>query len=121
MLMRKNRGVNWVSIDDASVNGATTLAQEIPDSAANPEQQYAREELEKILTLAVNQLPPGMQTALRLQLEDHTVGEIAEILGVPISAVKARLFRARGKLHQLLNVHFARDWASLHYGTTPVA
>jgi len=72
MLMRKNRGITSVSLDDASSKRDSTLAQEIPDSAANPEEKYSLHEREKILTLAMKQLPPATQTALLLQLEDHT-------------------------------------------------
>ena len=121
MLMRKNRGMTSVSLDDASSKRDTTLAHEIPDSAANPEEKYSLYEREKILTFAMKQLPPETQTALRLQLEDRTLGEIAEILGVRVSAVKTRLFRARGRLHELLPAYCARNWASFHSGTTPVA
>ena len=121
MLMRKNRGMTSVSLDDASSKRDTTLAQEIPDSAANPEEKYSLYEREKILTFAMKQLPPETQTALRLQLQDHTLGEIAEILGVRVSAVKTRLFRARGRLHELLRAYCARNWASFHSRTTPVA
>lgn len=121
MLMRRNRGTSTVSLDDASFKRVTTLAQEIPDSAANPEEKYAQAERGQILTHAMKQLPSETQTALRLQLEDHTLGEIAEILGVRVSAVKARLFRARGRLHERLKANFARNWANLRSGTTRVA
>lgn len=121
MLMRRNRGTTTVSLDDASFKRVITLAQEIPDSAANPEEKYAQAERGQILTHAMKQLPSETQTALRLQLEDHTLGEIAEILGVRVSAVKARLFRARGRLHERLKANFARNWANLRSGTTRVA
>lgn len=121
MLMRRNRGTSTVSLDDASFKRVITLAQEIPDSAANPEEKYAQAERGQILTHAMKQLPSETQTALRLQLEDHTLGEIAEILGVRVSAVKARLFRARGRLHERLKANFARNWANLRSGTTRVA
>ena len=121
MLKRKNRGTTTVSLDDANFKGVITLAQEIPESAANPEEKYAQAERGQILTHAMKQLPSETQTALRLQLEDHTLGEIAEILGVRVSAVKARLFRARGRLHDLLKANFARNWANLRSGTTLVA
>jgi RNA polymerase sigma-70 factor (ECF subfamily) len=119
MLIRKNRGMTSVSLDDASFTRGI-LAQEIPDSAANPEEKYAQEEREQLLTSAMKQLPTRTQTALRLQLEDHTLGEIAEILDVRVSAVKARLFRARGILHELLKANFARNCACFHSGTAPL-
>ena len=121
MVMRKNRGTTTVSLDDASFKRVITLAQEIPDLAANPEEKYAQAERGQILTHAMKQLPSETQIALRLHLEDHTLGEIAEILGVRVSAVKARLFRARGRLHELLKANFARNWANLRSGTTRVA
>jgi RNA polymerase sigma-70 factor (ECF subfamily) len=120
ILMRKNRGKTSVSLDDASFTRGT-LAQEIPDLASNPEEKYAQEERQHMLTSAMKQLPSQTQAALRLLLEDHTLGEIAEILGVRVSAVKTRLFRARGILQELLKASFARNCAGFHSGTASVA
>jgi len=112
MLMRKNRRSRAVPLDDMKFAEEKTIPLEVLDSAANPEDQYVQEERDRMLSLAVNRLPSGTRAALRLRLEDRTIGEIAEILGVPSPTVKARLFRARGKLHELLKTYFKPGSAS---------
>ncbi|HEY1483154.1 MAG TPA: sigma-70 family RNA polymerase sigma factor [Candidatus Acidoferrum sp.] len=112
MLLRKNRRSRAVSLDEVRFVVEKAIPLEVLDSAANPEDKYVQEERGRMLSVAVNRLPPGMRVALRLRLEDRTIGEIAEILGVPSPTVKARLFRARGKLNDLLKIYFKRDSAS---------
>jgi RNA polymerase sigma-70 factor, ECF subfamily len=112
MLMRKNRRLRAVPLDEMRFLDEKAIPLDVLDSAANPEDQYVREERDRMLCLAVNRLPSGTRAALRLRLEDRTIGEIAEILGVPSPTVKARLFRARGKLHDLLKTYFKPDSAS---------
>lgn len=112
MLMRKNRRLRAVPLDEMRFVDEKAIPLEVLDPAANPEDQYVQEERDRMLSLAVNRLPFGMRAALCLQLEDRTIGEIAEILGVPSPTVKARLFRAREKLHDLLKTYFKPDSAS---------
>ena len=106
MHLRKNRKWRAVSLDDVRSEHETGGAVEILDSAANPEDQYVQGERKRILSSAMKRLPSSMRNAVRLQLEDKTIVEIAEILGVGAPTVKARLFRARGKLHDVLKTHF---------------
>lgn len=107
MHLRKNRKWRAVSLDDmSSEHHETSGTVEILDSAANPEDQYVQGERKRILSSAMKRLPSSMRNAVRLQLEDKTIVEIAEILGVGAPTVKARLFRARGKLHDVLKTHF---------------
>jgi len=50
----------------------------------------------------MNQLSAEFRTVVCLRLEERTVSETAEILGLEIGTLKARLFRARQKLRVLL-------------------
>jgi DNA-directed RNA polymerase specialized sigma24 family protein len=50
----------------------------------------------------MNQLSVEFRTVVCLRLEERTVSEAAEILGLGIGTLKARLFRARQKLRVLL-------------------
>jgi RNA polymerase sigma-70 factor (ECF subfamily) len=55
------------------------------------------------LTEALNRLPEEYRSVvLMADLEDFTMGEIAEIMGCPVGTVKSRLFRARRILKELL-------------------
>lgn len=55
------------------------------------------------LTEALNRLPEEYRAVVLLaDVEDFSMGEVAEIMGCPVGTVKSRLFRARGILKQLL-------------------
>lgn len=81
------------------------------DWRENPEQQYAAEELRRIVTEAVQSLPPIYRSVLLLRdLEQMTSEEVAQALGLSLPAVKSRLLRARLQLREKLTPHFRRGW-----------
>ena len=62
----------------------------------NPEEQCARVEQQRILSEALLELPRPFRTAIELcDLERLPTRDAAQRLGVPLSTIKARLFRAR--------------------------
>ena len=65
----------------------------------NPEEQCARAEQRKILSEALLQLPGPFRTAIELcDLAELPAKDAAQRLGVPLSTMKARLFRSRRAL-----------------------
>ena len=65
----------------------------------NPEEQCARVEQRKILSEALLKLPGPFRTAIQLcDLEGLPTKDAAQRLGVPLSTMKARLFRSRRAL-----------------------
>jgi RNA polymerase sigma-70 factor (ECF subfamily) len=65
----------------------------------NPEEQCARVEQRKILLEALLKLPGPFRTAIELcDLEGLPTKDAAQRLGVPLSTLKARLFRSRRAL-----------------------
>jgi RNA polymerase sigma-70 factor (ECF subfamily) len=59
---------------------------------------------------AVARLPDKQRAALILnKYEGFTAAEIAEILGIPLTAVEARLRRAKSRLKQMLLVLLKGD------------
>jgi DNA-directed RNA polymerase specialized sigma24 family protein len=65
----------------------------------NPEEQCARVEERKILLEALLKLPGPFRTAIELcDLEGLPTKDAAQRLGVPLSTMKARLFRSRRAL-----------------------
>jgi RNA polymerase sigma-70 factor, ECF subfamily len=65
----------------------------------NPEEQCARVEQRKILLEALLKLPGPFRTAIELcDLEGLPTKDAAQRLGVPLSTMKARLFRSRRAL-----------------------
>jgi RNA polymerase sigma-70 factor (ECF subfamily) len=102
MCLRRTRARREVSLDDVKSESEDLFPPEIPDRGENPEKIYERLQEEGILHEAMNLLGTDSRTVVLLQLEERTVSETAEILGLGITTLKARLFRARQKLRVLL-------------------
>src|SRR5229473_1803211 len=102
MCLRRNRSRREISLDDVKSEPEELFPVEIPDRGENPAEIYEQLEDERILCEAMNQLSAEFRTVVCLRLEERTVGETAEILGLGIGTLKARLFRARQKLRVLL-------------------
>ena len=109
MCLRKNRVSRAVSLEEVNLEYASVLSTERPDGA-NPEELYIQREKEQILSFVIDRLPPLLQGAVRLYLDDLTVEEVGQCLGVRIPTVKARLFRGRQKASALFKhyVHSAQ-------------
>jgi RNA polymerase sigma-70 factor (ECF subfamily) len=113
MLQRGSRGLREVSIDDANENEETERALEIPDSRPNPETSYSQREWVRMLSLAINELPPGTRRAIQLhELDERSTEETARIMGISVSALKGRMFHGRRKLRERLQRCFGSAWMS---------
>jgi RNA polymerase sigma-70 factor (ECF subfamily) len=102
MSLRRTRARKEVSLDDIKSESEDLFHPETPDRGENPEEIYERLQDEGILHEAMNHLGADFRTVVLHQLEERTVRETSEILGLGISTLKARLFRARQKLRALL-------------------
>jgi RNA polymerase sigma-70 factor (ECF subfamily) len=102
MCLRRNRSRREISLDDVKSESDELLPAEIPDRAKDPADIYEQRENERILCEAIDQLSGEFRAVVCLHLEERTVRETAEILGLAIGTLKARLFRARQKLRVLL-------------------
>jgi RNA polymerase sigma-70 factor, ECF subfamily len=70
---------------------------------ASAEDMAARSQFEEQLERAMDELPEKLRLVLMLSaMQDHTLEEVAGMLGVPIGTVKSRLFLARKKLAEKL-------------------
>jgi RNA polymerase sigma-70 factor (ECF subfamily) len=75
----------------------------VPDSAIEAEPIPNLEDAERV-HLALDQLDPVFREVLTLRfLEDLSVDETAEIIGVPSGTVKSRLFHAKKALKNILS------------------
>jgi RNA polymerase sigma-70 factor, ECF subfamily len=102
-LLRKRRALRELPIDYSSSDERTTPALEIADASPDPEASYLQGEKARILSAAVGELSPGMQRAVELQeLGELTTRETARHMGLSVSAVKTRLFRAKRSLAKSL-------------------
>jgi RNA polymerase sigma-70 factor (ECF subfamily) len=101
MTIRRRRH-NTVPISEPT-KPDTDASAEMEDSRPTPEQQYAQSELRSAVRASVLQLRPNLRAVVLLcELKDFSTEETADLLGISVSAVKARLFQARLKLRKTL-------------------
>jgi RNA polymerase sigma-70 factor, ECF subfamily len=102
MQLRKKKR-KMVPLDQILEDGLRTVADMLPDPGLNPEQSCQRSEVHKIMTHSVRELSKTQRTALQLfELQELSLKESAQMLGVPIGTVKAQLARGRGQLERKL-------------------
>ena len=106
MKIRRRRSTE-VSIDESKEADVRSVAIEIKDQAANPEQRCSQDEVQRILAANINGLEPTFRAVLQLRdIEGLSTKETAQALDLTSSAVKTRLQRARMKLRKSLNDHY---------------
>ena len=80
-----------------------TLVDSVPDLADDPEAVTGRLQEKTILAACVSKLSPAHREIIDLiYYHDKSVTEAAEIIGVPPSTVKTRMFYARNEIAELL-------------------
>lgn len=91
----RRKGVSTRSLDEEAFAGAAEYA--------SPEELAIREERCRLLTQAVEKLPPRDRIIVRLYfLEELSYAEIAGILGISINSVGPVLSRAKSRLQDML-------------------
>jgi RNA polymerase sigma-70 factor (ECF subfamily) len=95
MVLRKRRGAE-ISIEQMCDHSENPRAWEPSDHSETPEACYARRESEGLLRNAIQRLPCIFRDALELQhSRECSSSQVAEELGISVSAAKSRLMRAR--------------------------
>ena len=76
---------------------------DVVDNSLNPENHLIRKQKNKHITGMVHRLKPHYRELIILRyLDEMSYGEISEKLNMPLGSVKAKLFRARDLLMQVL-------------------
>src|ERR1700736_390542 len=102
MKLRKNRRAREVPIDEPNPSFERIAQREFRDDAPDPEESCSARERRRILKSAISGLRPRAKRVVELhQLQEHSVRETAQILGISTAAVKARMFHARVTLHRM--------------------
>ena len=102
MKLRKNLGTRQVSIDEPNPSFESVAQKEFRYDAPDPEEAYRLRERKEILITAILGLRPRTRRVVELHhLQEHTLGETAQILGISTAAAKARMFHARVALHRM--------------------
>jgi RNA polymerase sigma-70 factor (ECF subfamily) len=103
--LRARRRDNVVALlDDRPPGSAEPREQAMDeDPHAAPEASAMRAELRRLLEKKIDALPLAFRTAFILrEVEEMTIEEAAECLGVPAATVRTRVFRARAMLRESL-------------------
>jgi len=103
MELRKKRHLREVSRDESAETEQPSSRLDAEDQGLNPEQLYAQNERQRILSEAMNELTPETRKAVELrELGERSTKETAQIMGISVGAVKARVFHGRRKLRERL-------------------
>ncbi len=121
MKLRKKH-YRWdVSLDELSETEELSFQLDVEDQGPNPEQLFAHKERQRILFEAMNKLTPGMRKAIELrELGERSTEETAQIMGISVSAVKARVFHGRRILRERLKNYVGTAWTSGRDGSRTI-
>ena len=100
MIIRKKKNAHEIAIDGSNDFGLDGAVYEIADHVPNPETRYAQTEEQRILRAAIQRLRPNLRVVVQILLQGRSMRETAEVLGISLSAAKARLFHAKKALRR---------------------
>ena len=78
---------------------------QLPGAEDTAEKALIRHEGVQALNSSLDHLPEPFRTTIMKSLQGSSLNEIASECGIPISTVKSRLFRAKEKIKQLMNLY----------------
>jgi len=103
MILRKKRTSLEIATDYSDEFVAEGLHYRITDHRPNPERRYAQREEEVILKKAIHSLRPTLRGVVQAQhLQERSIRETAEAIGISTSAAKGRMFHAKKALRRSL-------------------
>jgi len=102
MKFRKNRGAREVPIDQPNPSSEPVAQREFRCDAPDPEESCSLRERKRILKSAISGLQPRARNVVELiHLQEQSIRETAQILGISTGAVKARMFHAKIALRRM--------------------
>jgi RNA polymerase sigma factor (sigma-70 family) len=83
--------------------GSTVAADVVDRNAESPAAATLRAEIRSVVESRIDELPPAFRAVFVMRdVEEMSVQETAECLGIPAATVRTRLFRARALLREAL-------------------
>ena len=102
MKLRKSRGAREVPIDEPNPSSEPVAQRKFRYDAPDPEESCSLRERNRIVKSAISGLRPGARNVVELiHLQEHSIRETAQILGISTGAVKGRMFHAKIALHRM--------------------
>jgi RNA polymerase sigma-70 factor (ECF subfamily) len=101
MILRKKRTSREMPMESFNEFGEAMPVREPADPSLNPEKQYAQSQRRGMVRLAIGRLRPAIRTAIELrQIEELSLKQTANTMGISLAAAKARIFHARRALRK---------------------
>jgi RNA polymerase sigma factor (sigma-70 family) len=101
MILRKKRASLEIAADCNDDFDADSLRHDITDHRPNPERRYAQSEEQSMLKKAIQSLRPTLRVVVQIQqLQERSMRETAEAIGISLTAAKGRLFHAKNALRR---------------------
>ncbi|HEY6341148.1 MAG TPA: sigma-70 family RNA polymerase sigma factor [Bryobacteraceae bacterium] len=111
MLIRRRRGVQLVRLDDRAPEDGSMSIQ-LPSAEVDPEGEFGSEEVRQLLHTELRRIPPLFRNVILLRdVQQLSITDVAEQLGITVAAAKSRLLRARGELRQRMMRHCGKTGA----------
>jgi RNA polymerase sigma-70 factor, ECF subfamily len=112
MRLRASRRKSETSLDEMT-EGETSVRFTVVETRPNPEQECSAQETRALLAKALDRLGPIYAEVVQLRdVKEMSAREAAQILGVPVGTLKARLHRGRTRLsrhvHSMLKTRTSR-------------
>jgi RNA polymerase sigma-70 factor, ECF subfamily len=102
MKLRKNRRAREVPMDEPNSLSEPVAQREVRHHAPDPEQSCSLRERKRILKYTISGLRPRARNVVELiHLQQHSIRETAQILGITTGAVQARMFHAKIARHRM--------------------
>ena len=103
MKLRKNRGAREVPIDEPNPSSEPLAQREFRYDAPDPEESCSLRERKRIVKSAISGLRPRARNVVELiHLQEHSIRETGQILGISTGAVKTWMFHANiAALHRM--------------------
>jgi len=102
-LMRLRRHKRDRVVPFPADGGGTVAAEVVDHKAESPADAALRAEIRSVVESRIDELPPAFRAVFVMRdVEEMSVQETAECLGIPAATVRTRLFRARALLREAL-------------------
>jgi RNA polymerase sigma-70 factor, ECF subfamily len=108
--LNKQRKLPSQSLNESGSGNEDYKPMEIAVWEETPESVYSQKEVREILDQAIASLPLIYRSVFLLaDVEDLSMAEVSEMLGLSLAAAKSRLIRARLELRDRLSLHFKKQ------------
>jgi len=106
MRIRESRQSQFVYLDETT---DSNVRLELVGQGAGPEDQFGDHQVEDLLRREISRMPPLLRNVMLLRdVQQLSMGTVAERLGLSVPAAKSRLMRARVELRSRLIKHCGR-------------